>query len=353
MNAILTYRFKIKGKRSTKILNSLAPIINQVWNYCNSTSHAAIRNHSKFLSWVDLINLTSGSSKLLGISSESIQAICEQYARRRRQAKKNKLRWRISKGSKKSLGWVPFKSRSIVIKGNTAIYRGFKLNFWNSWDGEKPGSRALIGEIKSGCFSQDSMGDWYLSLNCKDNQVNMNKNLNSKIGIDLGLKTLATLSNGSKIENPRFFKKQQARLARAQRAKKKKLTRNIHKKIKNQRKDFLHKTTTNLAKTYETIYIGNVSAKAMQKKFGKSETDASWGLFRQFLKYKAIRQSGIVRDVSEVSTTITCSSCLAKTGPSGLSGLVIREWECSVCNSIHDRDVNSAINILRLGHQTP
>jgi putative transposase len=348
---MLTYRFRVKGAHGARVLNSLAPIVNQVWNYCNATSYHAIRNHGKFLSWVDLNKLTTGSSKLLGLASETINAVGEEYAKSRNQFKKRKLKWRASKGTKKALGWVPFKARSIRLKGNKAIYLGHEIKFWNSWDGSNPRQRVMEGAIKTGSFSQDSKGDWYLNVTCEDKQgVKVSE---ADVGIDLGLKSLAALSNGEEIENPRHFRKTEAKLGMAQRANKPRLAKNLHKKVRNQRKDFLHKITTNLASRFSTIFVGNVSAKALQKMFGKSETDAAWGIFRELLKYKAIRRSGVFKVVSEASTTVTCSTCLNKTGPSGLSGLVIREWVCSSCDSRHLRDINSAINILRLGYQTP
>jgi transposase len=333
----LTFKFKLK---KTKKMSCFSRSVNFVWNYCNEVSSNAIKNNSKFISLNELQKLTAGSTKILNLNSQTIQSITEEYIKSRIFFKKNKLKWR---SNKKTLGWIPFKKDSIKINGNCATYRKVKFKFYKS--------RKLPSDPVSGSFSQDAKGDWYINIVCKAPLKESAPNI--ALGVDLGLKTAATLSNGKKIENPRFLAKMEKRIALAQKAKKKKLVKNLHRKVKNQRNDFLHKETTRLAKSANLFCVGNVSAKTMQGRFGKSETDASWGLFRQYLKYKAIRHSGVVKDVSEKSTTLTCSTCLKKTGPSGLSGLVIREWMCSNCKSLHDRDVNSAINILRIGYNTP
>lgn len=84
----------------------------------------------------------------------------------------------------------------------------------------------------------------------------------------------------------------------------------------------------------------------------KSVSDASWADFKTMLAYKAIALGVDFKEVNESFSTVTCSSCLKRTGPSGLSGLGVREWACSACGSIHERDVNAATNILRIGHDT-
>ena len=118
-------------------------------------------------------------------------------------------------------------------------------------------------------------------------------------------------------------------------------------KIKNTRKDFLHKETTKLVRRYKTIYVGDVSSSKLAKtKMAKSTLDAGWGLFKSMLEYKAIALGVDFKVVNEKYSTVTCSSCFERSGPSGLSALGVREWTCSTCGTDHDRDVNAARNIL-------
>jgi len=344
-SCVLTYRFRIKGGFSCRNLDKLAPITNLVWNFCNATSFHAIRDHGKWLSQYDLNVLTTGTTKELdeNFHSQSVNAICEEYVTRRVQFKKRKLRWRTSRGSRRSLGWIPFKSSAIKVKENKIIYGGKEYKFWKS--------REIQGKILSGSFSQDSRGDWYVNVTCEV-PVFQHIHQSPEVGVDLGLKDSATLSDGFVIENKKEYRSLEVKLGKAQRARKPRQVKNINRQIKNKRIDYLHKETTKAARKNHTIFVGNVSGKFLQATNGKSSADASIGKTRDFLKYKAMRHSGRYVEVDENSSTITCSNCLKKTGPSGFSDLGVREWSCSECHSHHGRDINAAKNILRVGRDS-
>jgi transposase len=176
-----TLAYRIKDSNCAAHLGRLAASVNTVWNICNETQHAAVRWDRRWPTGFDLSTLTKGSSRLLGLHSQTIQAVCEEYAVRRKQAHKRWLRWR----GKRSLGWVPFKVSGIKLNGDTLTYQGRKYRCWLS--------RPIAGTIKTGSFSQDARGRWYVNLQCAcpDSEPT---NSAEAIGIDLGLKTLATLS---------------------------------------------------------------------------------------------------------------------------------------------------------------
>lgn len=341
--ATTTLRYRVKDASELNRLDRHARAVNFVWNYLNATSFNAIRNHGRFLSEFDLQALTSGAGRELGISSVTVQAICKEYVLRRVQFKKRKLRWRASRGSKRSLGWIPFKANAVQIEGDRVTYLEHSYKLWLS--------RPIEGRVLSGSFSQDAQGHWYVNLACEVSKFDTHHTVED-IGIDLGLKTSAVLSDGTVIENKAEFRKLEEKLGKAQRAHKKKQAKKIHAKIKNKRRDFLHKETTKIAETYHTVFVGDVSGKFVQSGNGKSSTDASIGVIRDLLKYKAIRHSGYCFEVPESSSTVTCSTCHKKTGPSGLRDLGVREWICSECHVHHDRDVNAALNILRFGRES-
>jgi IS605 OrfB family transposase len=340
MSSIITYQFRIKDSISAKRLNRMADNVNFVWNFCNETAIKAVKYNSKWFSNYDLHKLTSGVGSELNLHSQTVQKICDEYVIRRKQFKKLKLNWR---SKKRSLGWIPFKASGIKINKNEIIYCKQILKYWNS--------RKIDGNIKQGSFSQNSKGQWFINLQCE--VLNHFKDKTLELGIDLGCKTQATLSDGRKFERENLTKKYEKRLASSQRANKKKLTHNIHNKIKNIRKDWNHKTANAILVNAKLICIGDASSSKLAKtKLTKSVLDSSWFQLKSFLKYKAIRLGTIIKDVNESWTTRTCSICFERSGPQGLSGLSVREWTCSKCGSIHDRDINAARNILRLGHQT-
>jgi len=309
-----------------------------VWNYCNETSFNAIRNNSHFLSKYDLNKLTPGVAKELGLHSQTVQSICEEYATRRKQFKKRKLRWR----SKKSLGWIPFKASCIRIVDDVLTYAGNKVKFWKS--------REIKGKIRTGSFSQDARGRWYVNIVADSEELEPAKE--NSIGIDLGLKDLATTSDGQKFKANKYYRQYERKLGLAQKDGKKRRIKTLHAKIANSRKDTNHKISHELTRDNNLIVVGDVSSsKLVKTNMAKSVLDAGWSQLKNFLKYKAIRRSGRLIEVSEYLTSQTCSSCFSVSGPKGLEGLGIREWACS-CGTLHDRDINSALNILRIGHDS-
>lgn len=315
----------------------MASAVNFVWNYCNETAIQYLDKKGKWLSAYDMGYLTSGCSKQLNLNSSTIKLVGESFIRNRFIHKKRRLSWR---SKKRSLGWIPFKYMS--VKGDTFKYNKIKFRFWKSRD--------IEGDINCGFITQDTQGKWYVSFVC-DVPKKIPVKSNREIGIDLGLKTIATLSNGEKLHRENITLKYADRLAVAQRARKKKRVKSIHAKIKNSRKDWNHKETTKLVNEYGTIIIGNVSSSKLKKtRMAKSVSDAGWYNFKTMLAYKANTLGIDYKEINEKFSTVTCSVCFQRTGPSGLSALGVREWTCK-CGASHDRDVNAATNILRFGRE--
>ena len=170
------------------------------------------------------------------------------------------------------------------------------------------------------------------------------------IGIDLGLKSFLTTSEGASIPAPQHYRALEEKLAVAQRANNKNRMRALHASIKNQRKDSQHKLSHALVKQYGAIFVGNVSASSLAKtNLAKSVYDAGWSQFVHQLQYKSDFAGVVFSEVNESYTTQTCSVCQSRTGPKGVEELHIRAWTCSVCQTAHSRDVNAAINIKQRG----
>jgi putative transposase len=343
-----TLKLRIKDKHA-KVLIQLASEANFVWNYVNDLGYKHLQRTGKFLSAFDIAAYTKGASKSgLNLHSQTIQAITEELVTRRKQFKKAKLNWRVSnpKSPKKSLGWIPFKSSAIKYQNGQVKYAGHWFGLWDSYG---------IGQykVKTGSFVQDSRGRWYVCLVVDTPEPSQSTEGKASVGIDLGLKDFATLSNGEKIEAQRTYRKYEHKLAIAQRAKQKQRVKSIHAKIKNIRSDFQHKLSRHLVNDHAAIFVGNVNAKGLAKtKLAKSVLDASWTAFRTMLKYKCENAGVWFEEINEAYTTQTCSCCGSRhDSPKGRTGLGIREWTCQQCGTLHDRDVNAAKNILALGHE--
>ena len=238
---------------------------------------------------------------------------------------------------RRSLGWLPLKGRDLKREGNAFRFAGNTFRVWYS--------RPLPqGKIKDGTnFAQDSRRRWYLNIVVEIPDVEP-RAIERTVGIDLGLKHLAALSTGEKIENPRQLAKLGGKMARAQRANKKRLATNIHARIKNARNDFLHKASHRIVRDFDYIAVGNVNAARLTKtRLAKSVLDAGWSSFRNMLRYKAIARGAWYEEVNERFSTQVCSAC----------GSLPEQRRCGDCGCVHDRDQNAALNILRVGHHSP
>lgn len=339
---ILVYRYRVKSL--TGLLNKQSRTCNFVWNYCNDRQKDALRFRRPWLTGFDLNKLTTGSSKELGLHSGTVNAVGEQYARSRSQKKRPYLRYR----GKRSLGWVPLKGRDLKREGKAFRFAGNTFRIFYS--------RPLPeGKIKDGTdFSRDRRGNWFLNI-VIDVAEATSRAIRSGIGIDLGLKDFATLSTGEKIDNPRHFRTLEDKLAKAQRARKKRLTTNLHARIAKARRDFHHKLSARIVREFDYIAVGNVHAAGLAKtSLAKSVLDAGWSSFRNMLAYKAVKHGAWCEEVDEHFTSQVCSNCgaMPDSRPKGFADLGIREWVCSDCGCRHDRDVNAALNILRRGRAT-
>lgn len=337
---ITTYQYRIKDSTSGKNLTQLGYSVNYVYNYCNQANAERWSKFRKIFSNYDLHKLTAGCGKELGLHSQTIQATCDEYAKCCKQFRRVKLNWR---SRKRSLGWIPFKASGVKIQGDNITYGGCTFKFWLS--------RPIEGIVRFGSFAQDSKGHWFVNLvidECDKGRIKTGR----EVGIDLGLKTLATLSDGVELNRENLTKKFEVQLAKAQRARKKKRVTTIHTKIKNKRKDWNHKATTQLVGEYDKIVVGNVSSYKLKKtRMAKSVSDAGWADFKLMLGYKAISLGTVYHEVNESFSTVTCSDCKERTGPKGIGGLGVREWVCVECGSMHLRDVNAAKNILSVSVQ--
>jgi IS605 OrfB family transposase len=338
-------RLRLKDKHAAA-LRAMARDVNFVWNYANDLSFKVWQRERRFLSEYDIDKYTAGATKEgLNLHSTTVQSISKELVTRRVQHKKVKLRWRVSRGSRRSLGWIPFKASALRYRNGQILFSCLDkpLCLWDSYG-------LSNYKLGAGNISEDARGRWYINITVKVEKAKRSEG-KSAVGIDLGLKDFAATSAGDKVEAEQFFRDQQDALAVAQRAGKKNRVRAIHAKIANRRKDFLHQLSTRLVHEHGAIFVGNVSASGLAKtRMAKSVLDAGWSMFRTMLQYKSDDAGVWFEEVNEAYSTQTCSACDARSGPKGIAGLGIREWICPDCGVVHDRDVNAAKVILARGH---
>ncbi len=344
MHRVRVLRVRIKDRHAAA-LEEMARAVNLCWNYCNELSLKVLERERRFIKSAELQRYMAGASKEgLAVGSAVFQQVAEEFVTRRAQHKKRRLAWRVSRGSRRSLGWIPFKSRSLSYRSGQIQFQGIKIGIWDSWG---------LGDVELGAgnISQDARGRWYLNVAVKLPAARAKPpTLSQPIGIDLGLNDLATLSDGRKIEAQRFYRDLEPKLATAQRAGKKGRVRAIHAKIANRRKDFLHQLSSRLVREHGCIVVGDVNAQALaQGRHAKSVLDAGWSTLRSMLQYKSDDAAVWCLEVSERNTTRGCSQCGGMTGPCGVQDLAVRRWTCQACGTDHDRDVNAARNILARG----
>jgi putative transposase len=260
-------------------------------------------------------------------------------------------------------GWVKFKSSKNPIQSfrtlNTKIIEGkLKLPKIHSLIQMKYGKK-VKGDILTSTISKNNSNQYFVSINVKNSPVKPIEKTKQKVGIDLGLKDLATFSNGYKTGkillkevDKRIGKQNQILSNKVKNGcnwmkAKTKLNR-LYQYKKNIINDFLHKTTTKIVREFDEIYVGNVNSKLglKNKYLAHTTADQHWYEFKRQLEYKSDWYDKYFEVVDEKYTSKTCSNCGYVTKSLDLS---IRHWVCPECNMKHDRDINAACNILTVG----
>ncbi len=275
-------------------------------------------------------------------------------------------------------GFPNYKSRkrcrsSVKFEPNSTKYdfNNFKIRIprlgWVKLCGERSFNPAAV-KINSTTVSRDACGTYWCCVSVENGvsaEPKAKVRRETAVGMDVGVKDFAVLSTGESIPNMRFSETEEEHVAKAQRclARKRKGTKaeppskryeryrvklaRLHRRIENRRKDFLHKTSTELVRKFETICVEKLNVRGMMRNhhLAGSVASVAWGEFFRMLEYKSEWYgTNLLRAGRFDPTSQTCSACGYRNA--AVKDLSVREWTCPQCGTHHDRDFNAAVNIM-------
>jgi len=255
---------------------------------------------------------------------------------------------RIRKGAK--AGFPRFKGKnrydSFTFAQSGFALKGNKLQLSKLGLFKIKWHRELIGKIKTLTLKRSSTGKWFACFSVETAEEILEPT-NQQIGIDVGIKSFAVFSNGTEIDNPKFFRFDEKDLAKAQRKKNRKRAAKIHERIKNRRNNFVHQVSRYLVDNFDLIVFEKLRVSNMVKnsRLAKTIADASWSKLFELTSYKAENAGRTMIQVNPRNTSQNCSGC----GELVRKDLSVRIHSCSNCGLEMCRDENAAKNILALG----
>jgi len=343
------YRFRLyPSKAQEKQMRQHLWLAKNLWNDLLEHSKETYRNFEKFPTRNSLQLMVKNT----GLFSQTSQEIAHRV--------ENGI-WRyvkLRKAGHRKAGFPRFKSMDKMKSLNYPQFGfslGKKLKVTPFGEIQIVRHREIKGKIKTLTLKREASGKWFACFAVDETPMVKASNGGARIGIDLGLKNLATLSDDSMVVNPRLVRKHEKKVASLSRklSQKKKGSRNRkkarmllaieHEKLKDTRRDFLHRLSRNLVNSYSFIALEDLASQELaEQNYGKQINDAGWGELANMLRYKAESAGCEVVFVNPKDTTKTCCIC----GNIMDMPLSVREYVCHLCGNNMDRDLNAAYNIL-------
>jgi putative transposase len=238
----ITCRYRLKDRHIARLAVQAAAV-NDVCNFCNEVQTKTAKEGRKWLDYGDLHDLTAGATKAgLDLHSQTVQQICKQYDVSRRQHKKPWLSWHKTNGARRSLGWVAFNQQALSFRDGAFCGEGYDV-----WLHRPLPDGAKIG---SGSFSEDWRGRWYINVPVLVPEAI--QAANTRVEIDLGA-IAGDAVQWHQDRHASILPGERDQTRDMQGARKSKRVNAIHAKIRNRRKDFLHKETTKLVQQFASL----------------------------------------------------------------------------------------------------
>jgi putative transposase len=351
MKAMRAWKFRLyPTKTQAKELQTHLWLSKELWNDLLEFTINLYDNHQMFPTKRTLREIVKNS----GLYSQTSQELVDRLT--------DALHRKIEMKKRGQLGGFPrFKSmdrmKSLVYPQSGFSFKADKMKLKVTPFGEINVKlhRPVKGTIKTLTLKKEATGKWYAILTSEIEVKPIPKNNGSEVGIDLGLINFAVLSDGTTIKNPRHLKKHQDNLRAKQKAlsrakpgssnrkKAKNRLAAVHEKVRNTRRDFLHKLSRQLVNAHPLLALEDLASQEMaEQRLGKSINDAGWSEFISMLSYKAEGAGSRVVLVNPKNTTKECSRCGVLTD----KALSERQHNCPSCGLSMSRDLNAAINIL-------
>ncbi len=269
------------------------------------------------------------------------------------------------KGKRPRMGAPRYKSKRdtrqsvrFTVNARWSVTAGGKLRLPKIGDVKVRWSRTLPSVPSTVTVVKDSAGRYFASFVVATGPQEVLPEITPEVGIDLGLGHLAVLSDGTKVDSPRFLRRAEKRLKKAQRAlsRKEKGSSNrskarlkvarAHARVADARREFHHRLSTKLIRENQAVAVEDLAVKGLARtRLAKSVHDAGWSAFVSMLEYKAARYGRTFVKIGRFEpTSQVCSRCGVKDGPKPLH---VRVWTCGACGAVLDRDVNAAVNVAK------
>jgi putative transposase len=361
---IKTFKYRIESSNKTlTTANEWLRLCCDLYNACLQQRVVAYKSNKKvihcFQQQKELTQLKKEVIEYKSVGSQVLQDVIERL---------DKTFYmflsKVGRSQYKS-GYPRYKSynryNSFTLKNCGWVLTGKYLDIYNLGRFKLRLSREIIGNIKTVTIIKSNIGKWYACFACDCVDEVKLSDINKEVGIDLGIKSFIVDSDCNIVENPKYLINAGRKIVikhnvvnrrvkgSNRRIKSRIILSKLHEKVYNQRKDFIHKLSTFYIRNYDKIYVEDLNIIGMVKnrRLSQSISDSGWGKFIRYLEYKAEEAGRQVIKIPRFEpSSKTCSVCGSINDNLKLSD---RQWLCENCGTLHDRDLNAAKNIKRVG----